>query len=214
MKALVLPLALFAACLTAAATDEAANKTETTATMRTRLLEDAKAKAAAIAAAQPAPGATAAAQPEKTDKPAAPAAAPEPTPVAATKDAAAAAAKTAQEPPSILPKVEVNQSRITVLDVELQKQDKDIAREKEKTKPTELDKALNNSKVSDALRVLGGESAQYRADLAKERVKIMEDERDILEMMKLAKTKAEKEEMQKQLDELRAYRRDLEKSLR
>jgi hypothetical protein len=42
---------------------------------------------------------------------------------------------------------------------------------------------------------------------------LMEDEKDILEAIAHAKTKAEKEELQKQLDQIRALRRDLEKNL-
>lgn len=127
---------------------------------------------------------------------------------------AAANAQAAAEPASVLSKVEVKKPRITVLDVQLQQQEKEIAREQKNTKPTELDKALNDSKVANALSILGGQSADYRANLAKERVSLMQDESDLIEAIAHAKTKEERAELQKQLDELRAYRRDLEKSLR
>jgi hypothetical protein len=108
----------------------------------------------------------------------------------------------------------VSRTRITEIDREIHEQDKAIAREKTKTKPTELDKALNDPKVAKSLAVLGGESGQRRATNANERVAIMEDERDLLEALKTAKTKEEKAALQKQLDDLRVYRRELEKNLR
>lgn len=180
------------------------------------MLEDAKRKAAE-AAAKPAPAAPA--KPEADAKAATPAAKPTvdsatPPPATDAARAKAAAAKTAAEPPTVLPKVMVNKPRITVLDQQIAEQDKDIAREKQNAKATELDKALNDPKVSKALSILGGKSSEYHETVAQERVKIMEDERDILEQMKLVKTKAEKEDLQKQLDELRAYRRALEQNLR
>ena len=81
-------------------------------------------------------------------------------------------------------------------------------------KSTELDKALNDTKVSNALSILGGQSNSYRANVAKERVSLMEDEKDLLEEIAHAKTKAEKQELQKQLEEIKAMRRELEKNLR
>ncbi len=123
-------------------------------------------------------------------------------------------AKANAEPATVLPKVEVSRGRINELDGKIIAQEKEIAAEKQNTKPTELDKALNNSKVSKVFSIFGGESSSQRATVANERVKIMEEERDILESMKAAKTKEEKADLQKQLDELRAYRRQLEKSLR
>src|SRR5207248_8352978 len=61
-------------------------------------------------------------------------------------------------PPTVLPKVEVKKPRITVLDHELAEEEKQIAREKKNAKPTELDKALNDSKVSKTLSIFGGNS--------------------------------------------------------
>jgi hypothetical protein len=118
------------------------------------------------------------------------------------------------EPATVLPKVEVRRERITVLDQKIAEQERDIAREKKNTKPTEVDAALNGPAASKALSIFGGESSSYRANVAKERVSLMESERDILEAMKSARTKEEKAELQKQLDEIRAMRRELEKSLR
>ncbi len=219
MNARLLPTALLAACLAAGAlaaedtappTDEAGAKAPPKDSVRALLLEDARTLAAK--AASPAPAAKAESKANPPGQPAA--ATPATTP--APKDAPATPAANAKptEPATMLPQVEVNKSRITELDRQIHEQDKDIAREQKNAKPTELDKALNDTKVSNALSVLGGQSADYRAGLAKERVDLLQDERDILEQMKLAKTKAEKDELQKELDEIRGIRRDLEKNLR
>lgn len=209
MKALLLRTALVSALFAGGAF--AADDTTTSARMK----EILKAQLAADAKSQPVkltppPSATAAAKPETPAAPADPA----PASTSTKKDAVPAAAKAAKEPATVLPKVEVKKDRITVLDHEIQEQEKDIAREKKNTKPSELDTALNGAKASKALSILGGNSDQNRASIAKERVSLMESERDILEAMKLAKTKEEKKELQTQLDELRAYRRSLEKNLR
>ena len=134
----------------------------------------------------------------------------------ATNGTAASAPTTAAkaEPATVLPKVEVRRERITVLDQKIAEQERDIAREKKNTKPSEVDTALNGPAASKALSIFGGESSSYRANIAKERVRLMESERDILEAMKSARTKEEKAELQKQLDEIRSMRRELEKSLR
>jgi hypothetical protein len=125
-----------------------------------------------------------------------------------------AVAKAKEEPATVLPKVEVNRSRLNEVDRQILEQEKEIAREKQNTKQTEADKALNNPKVSKALAIFGGESSAHRASNAQERVTLMEEERDLLEAIKLAKTSEEKAVLQKQIDELRAYRRQLEKNQR
>jgi hypothetical protein len=185
------------------------------------MLEDAK-RHAIEAAKNPASASPAPSGKPKADlNPllAAPTASTDPKPVekpaektSPAKDASAKAV--AAQPASLLPKVEVKKARITVLDVQLAEQQQDIAREQALTKPTELDKALNDSKVSKSLSVLGGQSADYRAGLAKERVSMMQDESDLIEAIAHAKTKEERAELQKQLEELRAFRRDLEKNMR
>lgn len=216
MKPLFVSAALVVASLAFAA-DEPPAKSDTkeSDSMRARMLEDAKKKAAEVAAKSPAPAA-----PAKTEKESPAAAAPV-EPVAAPADkpadkttAADANAQAAAQPASVLPKVEVKKPRITVLDVQLAQQEKEIAREQKLTKPTELDKALNDSKVAKSLSILGGQSADYRANIAKERVSMMKDESDLIEAIAHAKTKEERTALQKDLDELRAYRRDLEKSLK
>jgi hypothetical protein len=118
--------------------------------------------------------------------------------------------KPADEPTTMLPKVEVNKSRITNLDIEIQEQDRAIAREKALTKPTKLDDTLNNSKVSKALAIFGGSSSDQRSGLAGERVRMMEEEKQLLESLKLAQTKEEKAELQDELNALRATRRELD----
>ncbi len=217
MKAPPIPTALFLACLAGGllAAEDSGAKTPPKELIRALLLEDAKNKAAKPAPASTLPPETKLDKPDLLPAPPSDSAA-TPETASTPQDTAAKSAANAKpaEPATVLPQVEVNKSRINVLDREIHEQDKDIAREQKNTKSTELDKALNDSKVSTALSVLGGQSADYRANLAKERVGLMQDERDILEQMKLARTAKEKAELQKELDEIRAIRRDLEKNLR
>ena len=114
------------------------------------------------------------------------------------------------EPATMLPKMDVRSGRITKLDQQIAKQNQDIRREREYTKPTELDKALNNPKLAKPLAIFGGESDAYRSQVSRERVSLMEDEKSLLEEIALAKTKQERAELQRQVDELRAYRRQLD----
>lgn len=132
-----------------------------------------------------------------------------PTPTAATTNQEAKKA-----PPTVLPKVEVNKGRITKLDQDLAKEDQQIAREKKNTKVSDVDQALNNAKTSKVLSIFGGQSAQYRQQVASERVSLMEDEKDLIEAIAHAKTKEEKAKLQTQLDALREERRELEKAMR
>ena len=210
MNALFLRIVLMVGFLAGAAFAADDTTASTKEKIKARLLEDAK-KQAASPAAQ-----TTAATPPKSDAgdKTAESAPPAMTPDDKAAKATDAAAKAKAEPATVLPKVEVNRSRINEIDRQIYQQEKDIAHEKEHTKPTEIDKALNDPKVSKALSVFGGESSSQRATIASERVKIMEEEKDLLEAMKTAKTKEEKAELQKELDELRAYRRQLEKTLR
>lgn len=183
--------------------------------MKTLVIEDAK-KQAAAPTSTAAPAAQTPAAPAPAPSPLAPATPPlsSATPPPAPAPKPATATPPAPEPATALPKVEVRSSRITEMDLKIRQQEKDIAREQEKTKPTEMDKALNGSKVSKALSIFGGQSADSRADFAKERVSMMEDEKDVMEAIKQAKTKEEKAELQKQLNELQDARRDLEQAAR
>ncbi|HVS54255.1 MAG TPA: hypothetical protein VHD62_18000 [Opitutaceae bacterium] len=218
LRPLPLALAVAAFCSIGRAADEPAPAPAPAPTMsdllRAKIAAEAKKQNAKPA--PPAPAAPAASAPDKFS-PLADSATPAPaaTPAKdAPKSDPAAVAKAAQEKPTVLPKVEVKKDKITVLDHQLAEQQKEIDREKKNTQPTELDKALNNEKVSKALTIFGGNSNENRANIASERVSLMEAEGDLLEAIAHAKTKEEKAELQKQLDELRAYRRELEKSLR
>ena len=102
----------------------------------------------------------------------------------------------------------------TVLDQKIAQQEQDIARERKNLKASEVDTALNDAKIARPLAIFGGESTQFRQRVTSERVELMEAERDILEAMKRARTKEEKQQLQKQLDEMKAARRELEKTLR
>lgn len=179
--------------------------------LRAKLAEEAKKQASAPA---PAPSPATSASPSAASAPAADTKAAEPPATTSAAKPKTAPAKTAQQPATMLPQVEVKKDRITVLDQQIAKQEQDIAREKKNTKPTETDLALNDLKVAKPLAIFGGESTQFRQHVANERVELMEAEQDILEAMKLAKTKAEKDKLQHELDQLRAMRRDLEKALR
>jgi hypothetical protein len=137
-------------------------------------------------------------------------------PATATKPASTAKSQSParKESPTVLPKVEVKKGRITELDQKLAKQEQDIARERKNLKVSEVDSALNDSKVASPLSIFGGESSQFRQRVASERVELMEAEKDLIEAIARAKTKEEKKELQKQLDELKMVRRELDKSLR
>jgi hypothetical protein len=119
-----------------------------------------------------------------------------------------------KEAPTVLPKVEVRKDRVTELDQKLAKQDQDIAREKKNLKSSELDGAINDVKIAKPLAIFGGDSTQFRKGVASERVELMEAEKDIMEAIAHAKTKEEKASLQKQLDQLKALRRELDKTMR
>jgi hypothetical protein len=205
-------LALALAATLRAADEPEAPRPSARELLRARVAEDAKKKSsapvprpAATAAPAAAPAPVAAPEPAKKPEPAT-AAQPVPTPAAKT----AAAKETA----TVLPKVEVKKERITVLDFEIAKQEEAIARERRNLKTSEADLALNDLKVAKPLAIFGGESAQFRQRVAAERVELMEAEKDILEAMKRARTREEKTGLQKQLDDLRVARRELDKTLR
>ncbi len=130
------------------------------------------------------------------------------------KAAAKASDVTAKTAPTLLPKVEVKKSRITVLDHERALQDIEIAREKKNLQVSEVDSALNDSKIARPLAIFGGDSAQFRKGVASERVQLMEAEKDLIEAIAFAKTKEEKAALQKQLNDLKTMRRELDKTMR
>ncbi len=190
---------LLAVSLPLAAAEDAP-KSSAREALRARLAEDAKKSEPAKAAA---PGEKKSETAAKSESPPAKAATP-----------AAANASAAKEQATVLPKVEVRRERITELDVQIAKQEQDIARERKHTKTSELDGALNDAKIARPLSIFGGDSTQFRKGVASERVSLMEAEKDLLEAMKTAKTKEEKASLQKQLDEIRAMRRELDKTMR
>lgn len=194
-------LACTTSALLAAEAVEDAKKSRFREMVAQKMIEDAKKN-------PPPPAPPAAKDATPVTAPVAPAT--QPAPTTAKNDAEAAK----QAPAAVMPKVEVRRDRITILDQKLAVQEKEIAREKVNTKPTELDKALNDSRLVKPLSIFGGESAEQRATVAQDRVDVMESEKDLIEAIAYARTKEQKAELQKQLDELRMYRRELEKSLR
>lgn len=188
--------------------DEQPPKQASKEEIQARLAEHAKRKAeAALANEEAAKRAEAKPASPAVGAPVAPAGTPKPAATNATKDGK-------QDDPTVLPKLEVQKPRITELDRQLDKQNRQIAREKQNTKPTKLDEALNGPGISKALAIFGGQSSDDRAAIAQERVAMMEDERDLIEAIAQAQTKEEKEELQKTLEAIRGMRRDLEQALR
>ena len=162
-------------------------------------------------AKSPAPAAAPASAPTAT------AAASAPTKNAAKAPAAPTPAPVSPAPSpstSVLPQVEVRQDRITVTDVKIAEQERAIAREAKNLRASELDTALNDAKIARPLAIFGGDSSQFRSGVAGERVALMEAEKDLLEAIGQARTKEEKATLQKQLDELKAMRRQLERTMR
>jgi hypothetical protein len=176
--------------------------------LRARLAEAGKSQSAA-----PAPGAPITDTARAVIEDAAAKKNPPPAPAPASTGAATKS-EAQKQPANVLPQLEVKKSRITEADVQVAKTNREIAREKQNTKPTELDKALNDSKIAKPLAMFGGESTQFRKQVSKQRIALMEDEKDLIEAIAQAKTKEEKAELQKELDALRAERRELERAMR
>lgn len=122
--------------------------------------------------------------------------------------------KPAEDPATQMQRVEVNKSRVTDLAIKLHEKDLEIAREKKNATPTTLDTALNDPGVSHTLSVFGGASSEDRARLAQERVGLLEAEKDLIEQIAQAKTKEEKDELEKTLNDLKQMRRELERAPR
>ena len=117
-----------------------------------------------------------------------------------------------ENPTMLMPRVEVNQSRITELAIALHEKDVEIAREKKNIKTTALDDSLNDTAVAHKLAILGGSAAEDRSRLAEERVSLLESERDLIEQIFNARTDEERAALQKQMDELKTMRRQLERA--
>jgi hypothetical protein len=109
-----------------------------------------------------------------------------------------------------LPKMQVTAQRAKKIDKEIKRLDKLIGREKNKVKPTDLDKTLNNEKVTRVTAIFGGNSAEHMSIVAASRVMLLEQERDIFEAMKRPATLDELNMMEAQIEELRTTRRNLD----
>jgi hypothetical protein len=129
--------------------------------------------------------------------------------------AAAANAKPAA-PAEILelPKIQVTAQRIKKIDKDIKRLDKMIAREKAKVKSSDLDKALNNEKLTRVAAIFGGNSADHLSAVAATRVALLENERDVMEAMKRPTTLAELAMMDKEIEQLRETRRNLDDAAR
>ncbi len=211
MRILSVGVALLTACLALrlAAADPSApastpdDQKQLEEKVRLRLAEHALKKAA-----KPAPVANPATTPGATPVTPAPAADATTTPTPAT------AATPPEDPATLLPRVEVSKERITQLAIQLQEKDREIAAEKRNMTPTTLDTSLNDPNVSHKLAILGGSSSEDRARLAQERVSLLEAEKDLLQEISNARTKEEREELEKTLNEMRTMRRELERAPR
>jgi hypothetical protein len=122
----------------------------------------------------------------------------------------AATAKPPADAPLELPKIQVTAERSKKIDREIKRLDKLIARERNKIKPTELDRTLNNETVAKAAAIFGGNSAEHMSAVAASRVMLLEQERDVLEAMKRPATLDELKMMEAQIEELRTTRRNLD----
>lgn len=182
---------------------QAAEKPSTKEEMKTLILEDSKKAAKAPQPAVPKSDKNGKTVPAKPDESLLPAPA---APVGVTP----ADPKAPTELEAKLPQVEVNKSKVTVLDHELHEQDRKMAFEAKNTKATELDSALNSSAVTPS--ILGGYSTKVRTGLAQERIELMEFEKELTESIARAKTKEEKAALKKQLDDIRTMRRTLDSS--
>jgi len=211
MRAPFLALLLSAALgLSGRAADDA-SKSSLSDAIKARAAEDAKSTTSRPTGPAKSPAAEAAAHPAPP-APAAPAGTTETN--AKNPVSAEEAAKAKAQDPTVLDPVEVRKRKMTEFEQQTRDQEAAMIREKKNTTPTEMDKALNDSKISKALAIFGGHSGEQRAAVASERVKLMEDEKDLIEAINYAKTKEEKQALRKQLDEMRKVRRELEKSLK
>ena len=210
MKTLLVRSALLSACLALrlAAADAPSStlddQKKLAAAIRLRLADHALHKAA-----KNSPATDAATTATATTPPAAPA----PNPATApTPDALVA--QTKDETATQLPRVEVNKSRITETAIALHEKDVEIAREKKAATPTKLDDTLNDSEVAHSLAIFGGSSSGDRARLAQERISLLEAEKELIEEIAQARTKEERDELKKMLNDLKTMRRDLERAPR
>jgi hypothetical protein len=111
----------------------------------------------------------------------------------------------------VLPKMEVlGAGQIKEIDAEIRKLDKLIVREKKKVNPGELDRTFNNPKLTRAAALFGGNDSEHLSAVAASRVALLETERDVLEAMKRPASLEARREMEKEIDQLRTTRRNLD----
>lgn len=109
-----------------------------------------------------------------------------------------------------LPKIQVTAQRIKSIDKDIKRLDRMIARETAKVKSSDLDKALNHDKLVRAAALFGGNTAGHLSAVAATRVALLENERDVMEAMKRPTTLAELAIMEKEIEQLRETRRNLD----
>jgi hypothetical protein len=113
-----------------------------------------------------------------------------------------------------LPKVEVTSARVKAIDAELKKIDKQIAREKKNLKSTNLDESINGDKVTKAAAIFGGNSASHMVAVAATRVNLLESERAMLERLKFPRTEEDRALIEKEIENLRTTRRNLDDAVK
>lgn len=130
---------------------------------------------------------------------------------AAKPDAAKPAAAVVTEGPVVdLPLIVVRPERVKQLDKEIAKLEKLIVREKKKVKSTDLDRALNNSKLASAAAIFGGNSSEHLSEVAASRVSLLEAERDVVEEMKHPGTADNLKHLEDERLQLQEIRRNLD----
>ncbi|HVZ64301.1 MAG TPA: hypothetical protein VG936_07000 [Lacunisphaera sp.] len=163
-------------------------------------------KPEAPAKSEPAPAKVTAPSKETTT-----AAKPAPTKEAAPQPEPAKPAAVETSGPVInLPLIVVREERVKQLDKEIAKLEKLIVREKKKVKSTDLDRALNNSKLSSAAAIFGGNSSEHLSAVAASRVSLLEAERDVLEEMKHPGTAENLKYLEDERLQLQEIRRNLD----
>jgi pyruvate/2-oxoglutarate dehydrogenase complex dihydrolipoamide acyltransferase (E2) component len=141
--------------------------------------------------------------------PAAPSAAPAP---AATP--AKSPAPKAEDKPVTLPVFQVSGARLREIDLKIKKLEKQIEREKTALEKSALDDTLNNDKVSNAAALFGGKSTSQRESVAVVRIESMEKELQLLDTLRTPLTNADRDLIEKLIDDQRVYRRSLDEALR
>jgi hypothetical protein len=133
------------------------------------------------------------------------------TPPAAPASTPATATEPTVGPVIELPPIAVGAERLHELEVAISRIEKQIEKEKKKVKPGELDRALNNEKVSSAAALFGGNSSKHLSAVAAYRVNLLESERLVLEGMKRPRSAEELNDLQAELEQLHVAQRNLDK---